>query len=1238
MKMKRTLLLAVVLSLFTVIFINVYAGNDDNKNITSGFGAKIVKDKEKTVGKSVIMQDIPVQQDDTVYCLSTKKEYLWQTPVRIIPKEEAIKGTFSIRLSNKNKAGYFCNLEILGKDFKPLGTGATMTISDFLPDSVVASSDILQSLSALHRINVIPDYTGKRVLQERFYDVNNNLLGYIIHQYDDIKANEIYFGPDGLPVKIAESASSPYGLRMNTVFDKQGNDSILFLTDGNVVVPDKYGAYYRQRVFTYDDKGDEIRITRSLDSGFVPVIDNSGKCGVYSILDRFQNDSIITFIDEHDDFITSPETPYDRSCNNVSSVRFTYDYDIYKLKSMEYFDIDGNPCQNIFGTHEVSVEYDSLCNESLRKGLDLDGHLSPIDDNGIAKYTVSWDTMGNVLEYHQYDINNKPVSRNGTNSSWYHQYDQNTGMLISNVGYIYDETSDSEVIGYRFQYSPTSDSLLYSDGSSKIVNYDTSGRETCIRFFNKSGEPDENTYCAVDSTQYILNASVNKSINREFYADGSLKSQAVFDSLLNTKTFFYYDEYGNKTDSYQFRFLDNGKLIGQTDCSELGIPCRAGGNSGVRYLHADVSMTLDGTFNTFTISDEFGEPDYLINSDGEIYALSGINEPRFGTRILRDEYGNEISGSDFEKLRDGLPKVMTVEVVDSTAYDLGFRDNDVILVYGDFSVNLEEIPTYYDFKRDWTLASILESGKISRMVVFRIEDAKNNKYGLVEINNLKGTPSELGIMAHIRYLTQKQKERILSAIESDKTSSHPAVSDADFGNNKISVGDNYVLLAYTDMFRTMRDKPYGKHVTDPAILLASCIKDRNLYWSIDDGEDTESFGCMLDSRKPGELRYPVMNFYFTTDMQGIKPICLWEQRACTNIFYARISDDDFATLKELSKVTSAKIDSIKAIPSPFDNKDLIACWQIQQKDSMDYGQPDGFINFSKNGKCEGQISNYGMIQFTEGNAIYRIEKDYSGNWQLCDSLIHVTPLSDDHIRLTCVDFIGGDKDFRDKTVAYLNTLCSTNKEYFLKEMSFLSSPWGDDLFIYSLGKDSLLIDNGYINPVAFTKINTKKAGKKSTVKTDVRKKKDGKTSLNSTLVGNWATKIHNPEASATMTLNEDGSMSFAISAVIVQELSDSISVAFNLDIKAGGVWEYSDDTIRLSNNPALMKIDMNLEILGAGEHEAEMLKSSLSKDLNFHKEEIAMGILKEGMLDGEISITELSDNSFMMNGNKWIRQ
>lgn len=1204
MRMKKITILAIILSLFTTICIDLQGRTDEKKGIVSGW-RKIVDAEPKSFKKPTIAaQTVAKSQDDTIYCLSTRKKYMWQVPNEIISKEDAINRPFAIRLSNKNKEGYFCSLEILGKNFRPLGTGMTLTISHFLPDSIVSSSDIIRQWSTLHRLNLISDYTGKHVLQERFYDVNNNLLGYTVNQYSDNynRVTECYFGPNGLPVKVTDADLSLYGLQLNVIHDRDGNDSISYLTDKGVVVTNKDGAYYLQQIHTHDNNGKEVRITRSLDANYAPMIDKYGNCGAYTILDRYGNDSISTFIDEYDNYMILPETSYDKNHINVSSGKYSYYYDINKLKSMEYFGLNGEPCQNILGTHKILVEYDSVGNETLRKGLNLKGELSPIDEYGVAKYTVAWDTFGNVKEYHQFDIDNKPTSPNGTNSSYYNHYDSITRQLTSNICYTYNEETGREEIIYKYLHSPSSEYTLYTDGSSKTVRYDTLGRETSIIFLDKFGKPDENTYCAIDSTQHISGNGISKSINREFRANRLLKNEVVYDSLSNIKSYAFYDEEGNKTDSYQHRYSKDGKFIGQTDCGEFGTPCRAGSNGGVRYLYIDVSMTLDGSYNAFKPLDEFGEPDYLISSDGKINTYWGGNESRYGGLFFYDEHGSIIEEGGFKTLRDKLPKVMSIEVVDSVAYDLGLRDNDIILSYGDYSVDLTNPLPEDQFKVEWTVRSVLDASKVKDMVVFRVEDAKAGKYGLKTICGLQGSPSELGFIPHIRYLTERQTERIVGCI-GDRLAPLPTIEK-----------DNYVVIDYPEMYRLNRFTSYAKEIKDATILLGAYDFTRGYKYDYRDSDNTDDIIKITTHLKNEANKHELkLNFYFAKNDNTIANLKSAKPNIGLNLVGGNVSDSDYYALKSMYEEVASKIDLARASKKDFNVKKLEGYWVVQEANDSSKPSAERYIYIDKDGECFGRLTAYSYIPNNNtyeekyGSPIFRMDKSFNGTLTNADSLIIINSDKEVDGNIQCVSILEPQGDQSD-IIAYFNEGYAKYRSYYNKKLLPYCG-FNGEFFIKAIDKGSMIIDDGCGNELRLIK----KKGKPDCIS-------------EGTLLGNWM--YEDSITSVILSFNEEHRINMDLIVTIGKSNLDRCAISLNMSMN--GDWSMDNDIVSAVFEPSSFNYKYDFLNLGLDEALENETRTELEKYLEKALQDIikSLGVNDSLYLkmskDGELQVDDVT--------------
>lgn len=1197
--MKKLSIFIAAISLFAVIC-NVYALPDKKNSISSGFGEKVVAVKDNKSATKIIKEIITRHQDDTVYCLATEKKFGWQTPVGIITKEDAGNRAFSIRLSNRNKAGNFCNLEVLGKDLNPIAGGMSLTISKFLPDSVTNSSDYLQSCSNIHRLTEIPDYSGKHILQERFYDVDDNLIGYVLFNYTDnyYVVKDSYFGPNGLPIKIGESETTPYGVQLNSIYDENGNDSILFLTSGNKVVANKDGGYYWQNIHTRNEKGDSIEIIRSLDINSNPMIDRYGNCGYLNIVNKDSTYAI--FIDDKDNPMILPETSYDKSCINVSAILYRFSPINHYLTATEYFDINGEPCENILGTHKVVIAYDSIIGkEIMKQGYNLQGLSSPIDENDVAKYTVKWDSLGNVIEYHQFDKNNKPISKNG-NSSYYNVYDPTTKRLLLQHGYIYIDSLQNEVTDYYLKYTSYMDSLHYSDGTSTLVKYDNLGRVTSRHFFDKFGNPSKDNYCAVDSTQYIDGDGINKSINREFRSDGSLQSEIITDSILFIKTFYSYNDDGVITDSYQQRYTMDWSIIGQTDCSEFGLPSRAGGNSDVRYLYANIGRTLDGRINTFSIVDEFNEPDYLVHADGEIYAYMGQNEPRYGSRILYDEFGVEIAKSDFQNLRNKLPKVMSIEVVDSNAINHGLRDNDIILNYGNYKVNLLDSISENQFHVDWTIRNVLDANTLKDMVVFRIIDAENGIFGLDTIRNLCGTPASLGFIPHTRFLTKRQTERILSCLPYTQIQ-QPRLNDK----------NNYIVISFPQTYRSRRNTQYMEDVTDASILLGGYDKSRDLKYNYKDKENTEVIHKMMSRfNNANSLMLPQVSFYLTTDGNLIKEFPFSYLNTGLYLLGGYINNVDFESLKNLYIKTDSILNKTQSSIVKINPKKIKGNWEFHNTDSVIY-PVHGNIQFLDDGECNGFMTSYcyipeSTIQEKYGSPIFKICKSFSGTWRNNDSLISIRCYKEARESIECVDILNPKANISD-ILTYFNEDYSKYPSYYDKKFINYCGI-NNEFFIESIAKEKITINDGCGNVSELIKCN-------NSSKSKIYSKR---AILSSGIIGVWS----HDESSMIMTMRFMENRKLYCSMISILPMSEThneIGAYFSLGIYG----EYSVD-----NNRILLSVDENTLttdfIYYKGEINEEELNSKLaSYEDNF--ENVKRNFLKF-LVDSKLSTEDINNH------------
>lgn len=1188
-------------------------------------------------------------KDDTVYSFQTKKQHGWFEPLGLLTKEQANHRGSSFMFSKKNAKGHWTKMECINAygNHVPSGFSPYIVKLNNQKDSLI-NEDWAEKLKGACIFEFIPDPSGENIIQERAFDKNYNLL--YAYSRIPIGSNQYigsYKDVYGLPAEMRKEPGYKYGTLVLITEDDYGFDKCVEYIDAQRNnKPNSDGAY--AEMFDYNQEGEMIR-QYSVDSIGNRIIDNWGNCALIHTYytNHLQKSSMYA-----DEQLRPIRMPSEESGNSTGTIKSVYQYDdFFRMSQVKFMTENDEKDTNAYGCHKIVIEYDDWGNQISVIGYDSNGNLAVMDASGTAKSFSSYDKKGNCEEIQFLDKYNQPVSSDNYLCKIEYEYNDDN-LLISEKRWCHALGKNKLAYQHSIKQYPKykEEKTIWSDGASCIIRYDSKNREILTAYYNADGTPDlnyENTWSykiteyadsAYNKSQYItsyygIDGKLSQADNLEFN-----KKVAIRD--LRTKQEIYKD-YKNEflVNTFSKKFANDDFILPteQADNNVFGNVARAGGTSRVRYYNAKVKWTPFSNISYIVCEDEFGEPDYLTSNDGSTYYYKRSTSNGDVNMSAENEV---LDSDDIKSIRDRLPKVMSVEIIDSIGYKKGLKDNDVILIYGDYSVDLNNNSTLSEFRKDWAISSIIEAGTDSRMVVFRIEDAKNNKYGLVEIKNLKGSPSELGFIAHIRYLTQKQKDRILSSIETNKASKHPIVVDTDFKKHKYNETGNYIVFSFPELFRADRNKPYPKQIKDPAILLGTCIRERDMYWDLRKKDDTDNFSKMLESRLDESSRYPTMLYYLTTDLNTTKTLTLKERIAGTKWYDAYVSDNDYQKLLSLNTDAVAKMDSIKSIPSAIHKNQLCSYWQVDSNDTSLTYRPEGYIHFSKNGNCDGDLICYGKIGFSEGDAIYKVDRSYNGKWQLCDSLIIIQPSSEDSYSVRGVDLLGADSELKERALAYTNTVCETHKEDILKKLTYLDINWGYDIFIHSINKDTLYIDNGNGKPIRLIKTKPKniKSISQSKIERAVIKNEIIETDDASLLEGRWRCDIADlPGAYAIMSLSRDYHYSLNLHASAPVTLSDSITCTFVLDIELQGNWKYKDSVLSITDDPSLMKINMDCQISGISGDEANKIKEACLSEFKSGQHELAMTLLKDNQFNGDLSLTDLTNDSFMTNEIKWIK-
>lgn len=1201
--------------------------------------SKSQKTKEKNSSTSQGKEELP----DTVYAATTKKQHGWFSPLVTLTKEQVTHNYSSIRFTNRNAKGHWCKMETINN------SGELVATNDFSPyilklNSVdtdsLANQEWAEKLKTSCIFELVTDPTGETVIQERAYDKDRNIV-YIYSRTPigkDKNGRNRFIGSYkdsyGMPAEMRNDSLYTYGTLVRLTEDQWGNDSIIEYLDAKGIRKlNSEGV--AMEVFICNKEGELIK-QQSRDSLGNLTIDNCGNCGIKYTYNTDHTIASATYMDASWKPMRMPD--YRQSgAESVIQTKYAYDENKRYIEAA-YFTADDKPDKNAHGAHRITLSYNNAGGEIARHFYDTEDNLTNCKD-GYARDTVYYDTCNRIKEIHWYDAKGHYVVSADNLSRLRFDYDDK-GEQILDERYCCGK-DNTEYLVFKKEKRPNYEHTQWSDGTSRIDSLDAKGRTTFIGFYGKDKRPEMTNghafekYTYQDSWKTTISIGVNYDENGEKVdVNGVCKTITKIDSISWTMTKWRYDASDVLKETFIHRYTPNFKtVIGQDDANTFGTISRSGGSSEVRYYKGCIMYNKKNEFTSLYGRDEFGETDYITSSN-VLYCYSKMFSST-GTKFY-DEDNNAID--NFYNLRNSLPKVMTIEVVDSAAYAHGLRDNDVILLYGDYAANLDTITTYSDFITGWTLRSVIDARKNKRMVVFRIEDASKGKFGLVEIKNLVGTPSELGFLAHVRYLTKKQRARIQQAISDDIASTSPLVTRETLTKPNNDGGNNYVIICCPEMYRSIRNAAYPKQITDPSILLGVCSEGRNLKWTIEDGDDLDNYNAIFLSREQEASTYSPIYFLFAKSTDKITPLTLNDKYLRGSMWIAYISDEEMKQLAPL--YTQAKEDIYRRCDTKTTHpKRFVGYWKIQNSETDQY-PVTGYLDLSKNGQVEGEITNYGYRQYSEGLAIFKVTNSYSGTWSSDNKWLYL-PINKDYEETTleCIDLIGADDGLKQRALAYMNGICNDNKKSMLSKMTFLNPNIGSDLRINALA-DKAFIVNDSISFIKAKRPNTSITEKAKPLTEGIVATTESTTNNSPKLiVGRWQTTIPNVKSSnVLLDLLESGVSDMSLWVVLRQPYNDDITVNVRLSVYLHGKWSANEDSLTLYNDPSATSITTDLDIDGnLGEVQKAELKKQLLNEFEEQKNQIMMSMLQQNAFEGTFAVTSLDSTTLAFNGNTYRR-
>lgn len=1202
---------------------------------------KVVKIERPTKLSTSKKNSNKTYSNDTIYCTQTKKQHGWFAPMDTITKEIACHRNHYYRFTRKNSAGNWERMECLD-GYGKYRTGTMMPyilkLGTASESDQTAKKDWIDKLNKTCIYDFISDYTGKTIIQERAYNEERN----IVYSYSRVpignnQFNGSYRDMNGLPAEMREEVNYVYGTLVRITEDQWGNDSIIQYIDAKGVAKLNSDSVARE-VYICDKYGHVLK-QQSQNSDGSLAIDNWGNCGIeYEWTDKHLIKSA-TYMDDNWRPMRMPAKRGVTGRENV--IKTNYEYDEYFRQTSEYYtDEKGNPDINTLGTHKILSEFDKHGNLVAQYGYDLQEHLSPINESQVAVEKYSFDPKGNLTDVVFLDKNSKPCSTAGYLSRVHLEYDKDGNQILDER---YSAESGTETLCSKEEIRKDYKYTLWNDGTSRIDSLDLKGRTTFVGFYGKDGNYEMTEGRAYERYTYI--DEIGKSISEEIDYDeqgkkvdvnGICRTVILTDSTTWTQTKWRYDSKDVLKESFIHRYSPNfEELIGQNDANSIGIMSRSGGSSSVRLYNGNVLRNANGDFVSIYGTDEFGEPDYITSNSMTYYYQKQF--PHSSTKFYNENNNVIENESNF---KDTLPKIMSIEVTDSSAYKLGIRDNDLIICFGNYSVNLEEVRSCTDFRREWSIRSVLDATDNKRMIVFRITDAAKNEYGIYEIKGLNGTCSELGFIPHMRFLTEKQKNRITDAISSEISKDNSLISSSDIKKKNYNEGDNMILLSYTDLYREVRNEPYGSTVKDPAILLGTCIKDRGLRWSIEDKNSTSSFEEMLNTRWYKATNYPTWQFYFTSngkdviplsiDCQNVSPV-IYGADAYTKWFDAFISDEDFAKITSLYNIVNNNIKRLLKENHSIPSKSLQGIWSSHKEAEDDFG-PEMYIDIKKDGTFKGTYVNYGTIKYNDALAIFKKEKIIDGQWTTGGNWLFYTPESNNSIRISCVDAIGLDEESKSRAIAYVNIDCRNNPQNYTSRLTLLSDDTHGDLYVYKYSKNELeFIDT---NGDTIKVYKEKKLPNILLRKYDESVSNSNNSQINETspLIGNWQCQIPDVENSyVEFDLAQNGVISIEASVILPQEVNDTCVANILMDLNIEGTWKPTSNGFKMDINPERLSINLDYNLIGVDKETEEQLIPALKDYIEPQKTELGLALL-EGF-GNEMEVTEVDSVRMVMNGN-----
>ncbi|MDE6278176.1 MAG: hypothetical protein K2M06_08735 [Muribaculaceae bacterium] len=760
-----------------------------------------------------------VQKDDTVYCIATTQgPGGWQMPLARLTKEQAEKMTFSVRLSNVNKKGHYGRLECLGYGLRPVPYNFQFGIFERMPDSLVneAYTDVQCS-----RIDMLSDAEGENVTEIRYYDPENKPIIYeVLQQHPELPKVWLthFYSPVGLPVEMLKNGIEPW-----TYYSEDRKSVEGFFVGPSGLVSDKNGEYGVRETF---DFAEGYRDKTFLDHRREPMIGGSGYATERQYYGPEMDLDSIVYLDTEGNKMEVGFNLANPSLEGVAKRVMRYN-ERHQLTEELRLDKSGSPADKGAWPSRIVHKYDKWWNRTGVSGTKSDGTPALLYGEACSSWWATMDSLGNSLEYHQFGPNGQPANLPGYVSSLYAKYDPSG----RETAYRYYEVVDGkEKLMSSKEHGKAEDVYKYSDGSRKTEKRDNKGRILSSIIVDTLGQLDSSVSNPKSEYIYEKDKAGNiTTINNDYDYRGQLSAVYITDSLTHVVNFKRFDANGNLINHYGRQYDENWDAMKHYDMlNSFDQRVRRGDIEMPQFLRLTFDRTINGDYYNMRAVDEFGETDYMVYSDWDISIGKDMNTSGDRPFFNSDEDGKRID--DMREQKRKTPKYMSIEVLDSTAYRLGLKDNDLILGYGE-TYRPNTTVSENDFISDWVIASTFNADKPKEITVFRIESTAPEKCRILTLPLPEGTIRDLGFTAHLTYKTRRQQKRI------DAAGGVPSGGREEWR-------DYEAVVSMPRMFLQDRDMPYVQAVGTPAMLVGAEVMEMpHIRWI--HGDDLSKLGSIL---------------------------------------------------------------------------------------------------------------------------------------------------------------------------------------------------------------------------------------------------------------------------------------------------------------------------------------------------------------------------------------------------------